>query len=384
MKVLPNQVSARPLDIVFLTTSLCRAGAETQMVRIATALQRRGWKVGVITMLPSTAFLEELKGAGIPLLECPGLPSRVPLRMVYHMIRQLRRWRPALMVTFNFPADVAGRLCGTLAGVPVLVSGFGTSRVKTRLRELFYRFTEPFIAVTVSNSMAGLAYLGGRHILTPAKTMMIRNGLSLEGYPAPMTREQARARLALQGEPFLWVAIGNMRVAKDYPNLLNAAVLCKALHPGFQLKIAGGGAELAGLTAMAQTLGLAGIVEFLGPRQDVAEILRAADAYVLASAWEGTPNALMEAMASGLPVVTTDVGDARALVEKAGAGFVVPPGRASLLAVQMVALMGLDLATRQTMGAKGRDLIRDEFENEQAVDAWEALFRRLAPGNRTE
>lgn len=368
------------MDLVFLTTSLERGGAETQLVRIAATLKRRGWKVGIITLLPSDGLREEVEKAAIPWVECPGLPARVPLKPAFRLIRQLRSWRPPLLITFNYPADVMGRVCGRLAGVPTILSGLRTAQAQPPLREAFYRFTEPLIAMTVSNSHAALARMLARGTLTPSKTAMINNGLNLDAYPDPMTRQEARALLGLRDGEFAWAAVGNLRKAKDYPTLLEACAMIRSEGSGFRLLIIGEGPDRGDLEAMADSLGLADRIAFLGSRRDVPRILKAVDGYVLSSAWEGSPNTLMEAMASGLPSVATDVGDVRVLVEKADSGFVVPPGDPAALADRMLALMALDDSTRQWMGAHGRDLILAEFENERVVDVWEALLGRLAPG----
>jgi glycosyltransferase involved in cell wall biosynthesis len=368
------------MDIAFLTTSLARGGAETQLVRIATTLARRGWQVGILTMFPSELRPEEVERGGIPWVEYPGRLSRVPLRLACHLTRQLRQWRPQVLVTFNYPADVVGRICGRLAGVPRIISGLRTAQRQPPFRERFYRYTEPLITLTVSNSQAALDAMAARKTLTLSKTAMIHNGLILGEYPAALGREQARSRLGLPDNRFLWLAVGNLRPAKDYPTLLEAAAQCLSQRPDFKLIIVGDGPDRDELERRSTALALMETVEFLGSRADVPEILRAADAYVLSSAWEGSPNTLMEAMASNLPAVATDVGDVRDLVERAGAGYVVPPRDPRRLAEGMLALMSQKPDLRQEMGAKGRDLIMREFENDRVVDIWEALLRRVASG----
>ena len=159
------------MDIAFLTTSLERGGAETQLVRIATTLRRRGWEVGILTMLPSSAFLEEVREAAIPLVQCADARARFPWRTGLRMIRQLRQWRPAILVTFNFPADAFGRLCGRIAAVPTIVSAVGTTHIKSSARRNFYRYSEPLVAVTVANSKAA------------ARSMVFSSSRTLPGQP---------------------------------------------------------------------------------------------------------------------------------------------------------------------------------------------------------
>ena len=309
--------------------------------------------------------------------------------MPWQIIRQLRRWRPTILATFNYPADACGRLCGRIALVPTIVSAVGTTRIKNALRKQFYRFTEPLIAMTVANSKAAAISMNQEGILSSRKTRVIPNGMLLEQYPDRARREDVRADLGVRDGEFLWIAVGNLRPAKDYPSLLEAAAWCAATRPGFRLKIVGAGADAnlkitddapyaKGLRQRALALGLDLAVEFLGSREDVPRLLKAADAFVLSSAWEGMPNTLMEAMASGLPVVATDVGDVRELVEEGGSGFVVPPGDPQALATRMLAMMTLGEAAMHDMGAKGMERIRERYENERVVDEWETLFRGLA------
>jgi len=368
------------MDVVFLVTSLDRGGAETQLVRIASTLRRRGWTVGIITMLPSTAFLDDLREAGIPLVECITAPGQLPWRMIPKVTRQLRTWRSPVLVTFNFPADVMGRLCGRLAGVPTILATLRTAHVKNTLRKLFYRLTEPLITLTVSNSQAAVTYMVSRGLLTPRKTRVIPNGLLASTYPAPSHRDELRAELGITPREFLWLAVGNLRPAKDYPTLLAAAETCAARCPDFRLCVVGGGEALPSLLAEVKARGLDGAVQFLGARPDVPRLLGAGDAFVLSSAWEGMPNTVMEAMASGLPVVATQVGGVGELLEEGLSGHIVPSGNPERLAAQMASIMAMTPEARMRMGSAGRERMHTHFDIEPVVDQWEALLRNPKGG----
>ena len=369
------------MDIVFLADHLVRGGAERQLTRIAATLRRRGWTVGIITMLPSVEFLEELKAADIPLFECskrmPWLPY-LPVLMTFRMILQLARWRPAVLITFNYHGDIMGRLCGRIAGVKAIVASLRTAHVKTPLRERIYRQTERLIDLTVSNSHAAITYMLSHKILTPTKTMVIPNGIVASSFPHPVTREEARSEFGFSPGAFLWLAVGNLFPAKDYPTLLAAAERCATSSPAFHLLIAGAGEEEADLLADADRRGLTGKVHFLGSRADVPRLLRACDAFVLSSAWEGMPNTVMEAMASGVPVVSTDAGGVRELLREGVCGYIVPIRNPEALAERMIHTMTLDKEERFRMGAAGRERIAHHFENERVVDRWEMMLRQLS------
>jgi glycosyltransferase involved in cell wall biosynthesis/peptidoglycan/xylan/chitin deacetylase (PgdA/CDA1 family) len=367
------------MDVVIITDMLGRGGAETQLTRLAKALKVRGWKVGIISMLPPNDFEDELKKAGIPFMLCMEQPSREPFTMAIRMYRQLRRWRPGVVVTFNFYADILGRLCGRLAGVPVIVASLRTAHMKTRLRERIYRYTEFLVDLTASNSKAALDYMLSRELLTPDKTTVIPNGMITLDYPAAISREEARTEFGVPQDVYMWLAVGNLRLAKDYPTLLEATARCAASSRDFRVCIAGGGDLLEDLQAETRARGLEGIVEFLGScsQKEVTHLLRAANSLVLSSAWEGLPNTVMEAMASGVPVVATQVGGVNELVEPGVSGFIVPPRDPERLADQMRVMMDLDEDARLRMGAAGRQYILDGYENERVVDRWESRFVQL-------
>jgi glycosyltransferase involved in cell wall biosynthesis/peptidoglycan/xylan/chitin deacetylase (PgdA/CDA1 family) len=369
------------MDIVFLTDHLVRGGAETQLTRIAATLKRRGWEVVIVSMFPSVEFLEDLKAADIPLFECSHASPKLTwlmIPMAWRMTLLLRRWRPAVLITFNYHGDIMGRVCGRLAGVPAIVASQRTAYVKTRFREWVYRYTECLIDLTASNSHAAIRYMVIRHILNPMKTMVIHNGIVASSFPAQVSPEQARLEFALPETAFLWLAVGNLRPAKDYPTLLAAAERCVAAVPAFHLLIAGGGEDLDAARAEVERRGLAGKVHYLGLRTDIPALLRACDAFVLSSAWEGMPNTVMEAMASGLPVVSTDAGGVRELVLPGQSGYIVPCGDSAALAGRMIQVMAMDRDTRLRMGASGRERIARTFDNERVVDRWEAMMRRMA------
>jgi glycosyltransferase involved in cell wall biosynthesis/peptidoglycan/xylan/chitin deacetylase (PgdA/CDA1 family) len=368
------------MDIVFLTDHLVRGGAETQLTRIAATLKRRGWTVGIITLLPSEEFLEDVHSADIPLFECSRkVPKRyyLPLSMAFRLVRQLRHWRPSVLISFNYHSDIMGRVCGRLAGVPAIVASQRTAHVKTPLRMKTYRVTEGLIRLTVSNSHAAITYMLKRGILTPRKTMVIPNGILASSFPAPITREEARKEFPFSKDAFIWLAVGNLRPAKDYPTLLVAAERCAAATPRFHLLIAGSGEEEASLLAEANRRNLSGRVHFLGSRKDVSRLLRACDAFVLSSAWEGLPNSVMEAMASGVPVVSTDAGGARELVLQGICGYIVPTRDPDALSDGMLHVMAMSQDERIRMGDAGRERILRYFDNERVVDRWEVMIQQV-------
>jgi glycosyltransferase involved in cell wall biosynthesis len=204
----------------------------------------------------------------------------------------------------------------------------------------------------------------------------VANGVDAELYRemSQGARAEMRTGLGLAGE-FAWLAVGRFEVAKDYPNMLHAFARVREHRPDAVLLLAGRGSLQAETEALARDLGVFAAVRFLGIRADVPALLGAADGYVMSSAWEGLPMVLLEAAASGLPIVTTRVGGNAEAVRDGETGFLVPPREHEALASAMLRLMNLDVADRRRMGARGREHVRLRYGLARVVEQWEEVYR---------
>ena len=145
------------------------------------------------------------------------------------------------------------------------------------------------------------------------------------------------------------------------------------------LMIAGDGPLRPAMEVLAQDLGLKDRVRFLGIRHDIPELMNAADGYVMSSAWEGMANVLLEAGATGLPIVATDVGGNREVVQDGETGLLVPPKNPKALAGAMLCLMDLSGDERWQMGEAGRRYIQAKYSLDRVTDMWEKLYGNLLP-----
>jgi glycosyltransferase involved in cell wall biosynthesis len=189
-------------------------------------------------------------------------------------------------------------------------------------------------------------------------------------------RESLRRSLGLEGE-FVWLAVGRFEIAKDYPNMLRGFARVRERHPGAVLLLVGRGSLQGETEALVRDLGLGGRVRFVGVRNDVPEFMSAADGYVMSSAWEGMPMVLLEAAAAGLPIVATAVGGNHEVVCGEESGFLVPPRDGDALGAAMLRMMGLSEAERRSMGARGREHVRNTYSLMRVVERWENLYREV-------
>jgi glycosyltransferase involved in cell wall biosynthesis len=178
-------------------------------------------------------------------------------------------------------------------------------------------------------------------------------------------------------QKFVWLAIGRFEDAKDYPLMLRAFSQGEAEKRDAVLVLVGDGSKKEQAENLARELGLASWVLFLGERRDILELYNAADAYVMSSAWEGMPNVLLQAAATGLPIVATNVGGNREVIVDGQTGFLVPPKNPTALTGAMRRLMNLPPAARQAIGQSGRAYVKAYYSLDRVVDRWERLYMEL-------
>jgi len=353
--------------VALVTNSLARGGAETQLVHLARGLVDRGDEVAILSILPRVE-LAEIDALRLPVASLGVGSFARGATAVARGTRVLQGWAPDTVVSFVYQANLLGRCAGRAARVPTIVSSIRNERFGGRARDWLMRATDPLATVTTTNSQFAADRLVARGVVPQRRIAVVPNGIDPARYRAdPAARERVRSRLGLV-DAFTWLAVGRLEAQKDFVTLLRAFSVLRA--PGPVLLVAGTGSERDALEAIAFELGCGERVRFLGARDDVPELLAASDALALSSAWEGSPNVVLEAMVASRPVVATDVGGVRELVEHGRTGMVVPPRRPRALASAMRALAGHSPARRAEMGAAGAAKAAREHSLGAARAAW--------------
>jgi glycosyltransferase involved in cell wall biosynthesis len=303
------------------------------------------------------------------------------VRVLIGAVRLLRSWRPDVVVSFLFYSNVLARLAAAIARVPIVVSSVRTERFGGRVSDAVLRGTDRLATLTVTNSRTTARRLVADRIVPENRLLVIPNGVSLDAFAHHREdRGPTRRALGISDDEFLWLAVGHLEPIKDYPTLLRATATLRDSWPSVKLRIAAEGSQRVALETMVGELHLEGTVRFLGLRADVPRLLAAADALVLSSLWEGLPNAIIEALAAGVPVVATSGGGTSELVEPGMTGFLVPPRDPQALAAAMSELMQLPPKRRSEMGAAGRGFVAEHFALDQVMGRWEELIGELDRG----
>jgi glycosyltransferase involved in cell wall biosynthesis len=364
------------LRILFLLTSLAYGGAETQVVRLAIRLKLRGWEVAVASLMPPKAYVEDLEAAGIPVFSL-GIRRKLPdPRPVLRLVQIIRKWRPDIVHSHMVHANLLARIVRFLAPIPVLICSARSIDEGSRFREILYRLTDSLCDLTTQVSHAGLERYVRVGAVPRHKIRYIPNGVDTERFK-PNLEDRLKFRKELGVEGFVWLAVGRFDPPKDYPSMLQAFARVVHKHSNTILLIAGDGPLRKTMENLARELGIEKRTKFLGIRRDIPQLMNAADAYVMSSSWEGMPNVLLEASATGLPIVATDVGGNREIVLDGVTGFLVPPRNPEALARAMLRIMDLSDEERKEMGKRARKHIEVKFNLDRVVDLWEILYYEL-------
>jgi glycosyltransferase involved in cell wall biosynthesis len=365
------------IKVCLLSSGLGRGGAEKQLTALASRLVEDGCDVQVVSMIPLDRASVDLAVSGIPVTSL-GMARGIPdIRALARLTVALRQQRTQLLVAFNTPACLLGRVAGRAASVPAIVSSLRNQRIGGPCRERLLRWTDGLGSISCTNSEIVAKSLIERKVVRANRMRVIPNGLAPTRPPELTMIREVRAQLGVATDEFLWLAVGRLELQKDYTNLLGAAHRLKTLGLRFKLVIAGIGPLQRQLQGLTQTSGLSDAVTFLGLRDDIAALLSAADGFVMSSAWEGLPNAVMESLSSGTPVVATDVGGIRELVSDGSSGFISPARDPGRLSESMSRLMNCDQQAREQMGAVGRAHVLGHFSMSRALDLWQDLFAEL-------
>jgi glycosyltransferase involved in cell wall biosynthesis len=349
------------------------------LFRAAAGLRARGLDVHVVSILASDYYGARLEREGVPLVCLDASRTTSPARILPRFLQYLKDVRPAAIAGFDYPGSMLARVGGAVARIPVVISSIRTENLGTSLRKIALAWTDSLATVTTTNSESVARKLVEAGAISGRRVRVIPNGLDVQTV-SPALRQgrlALRRSLGVAETDFFWFAAGGLDAPKDYPNLLVAMALLAKMPPSIRLAVAGQGPLLGTLRERVASLGLESVVSFLGLREDVPACMAAADGTVLASAWEGLPNVVIESLAVGTPVVCTDVGGAREVVEHGRSGFVVPSQNPEALAAAMSALMTCPDAQRQQMGEAGRRHVEEHFALDSILTRWSGLFEEL-------
>jgi len=351
--------------ICHVSMTLLTGGLERLLVEFARHHDAQRFDLRFVTLAELGPPADELRQMGFS-VESVGLPRRGKLAALRSLRSRLQRDRVDIVHTHNTYAHFYGTVAASWAGVPhVINSQHGRGCGPRAKDKLLFRLANLKASRVIGVSEDAAALCRGEDPWAASKTKVIWNGIDTSRF---VYRGPAQAPVA--------ISVARLSPEKDFPTLLQAVAIVVCEVPDFKLLMIGNGAERAQLEALTQTLGIGPNVEFLGERSDVPELLARAGFFVSSSKSEGISLTILEAMAVGLPVVTTRVGGNPEIVIEGQTGHLVPDQNPGALAAAMLQM----LAHREAwpaMGERGRQRVEQQFEIRTMIRQYEALYTEV-------
>jgi glycosyltransferase involved in cell wall biosynthesis len=380
--------------VLILTVGFTVGGAEQLILMTAPRLRRDGFEVTVACLKEWGPVGDELQAAGVRALAL-GARSPIDPRAAGRLISLLRRERIQIVHAHLFLANLVARVLGRLSGDPVVITTHHDTDLWMGSRHrLLERVTAPLSDAVVTCSEAVRQYALATYRLRPGLVQTLRNAIVIPERPAgAATRERVRALLCAGPEDRLIATVGRLdEPKKGLAVFLRAAGrLARLMQDNgshgapaqARFVLVGDGPARPRLETLAREEGIDHLTTFMGERRDVRELMEGFDLFVQPSLWEGFGVTLLEAMASGLPIVASRVGGIPEIVRDGETGLLVPPGDAGALAEECLRLLHHpDLAAR--MGEAGRTRLEEQFGIDRLVGETARLYRDLLARRRGE
>jgi sugar transferase (PEP-CTERM/EpsH1 system associated) len=391
-------VASRPPLVVHLVYRLDIGGLETLLVDTINRMPAQRYRHAVVCLTDYTDFAKRITRADVELFALhkqPGLGLDSHLKL----FKLLRRLRPAILHTYNL-GTVEYAAVAMLAQVPVRVHAehgrdagdpHGTNRKHNLLRRLLVPVIDRYVPVS-SDLRQWLKNVVG---IPDAKNQFIGNGVDTERFRAgavagdplePWSAPGTLARGVATPAPFVIGTVGRLQDVKDQACLIDAFARLRQLLPAerdrLRLVLVGDGPLRARLAERIAAANLEHVVVLAGPRSDVAPVMRSFSLFALPSMAEGTPVTLLEAMASGLPVVASRVGGIPELVVDGATGTLVPAGDPEQLAIALASYIS-DSARARLHGAAGRARVEQQYSIAAMIASYLALYDGLCQTKTT-
>ena len=376
---LPDEPQSRPIRVGFVLHVMQVAGAE---VLVKEAIRRLGDAITpTVFCLDRVGQLGEEHLANGGDLVCLNRRPGRDFRVSWNLAKEIRKRKIDVIHAHQyspfFYAAFAKLLARPMPRLILTEHGRHYPDIVSPNRRAFNRIVLDRAADAV-NACCGFSAKAMRDLdgFRGGRIEVIENGIEVDRYSTVADKSELRHRFGLNAQRRYLAHVARHHPVKDQNMLIRAFALAAASIPDVDLLMVGDGPLRGELEELTRTLGIADRVIFLGIRSDVPDVLRVADAFALTSVSEAASLTLLEAMATGLPVVVTNVGGNPEIIRHEREGLLVPRGDAKACGEAFTRLMcDPELAAR--LGKAGRERAVEKYQLEQTVRAYHRLYRRL-------
>ena len=370
------------MRILHVISGLAVGGAERQLIILSRELQRRGHKVLIYTLNHTVPRLPELNGSGVEVVVDQKRLRLDPL-VIARLRRTARSWGADIAHGWLYDGNIYTRVALRGLGIPIINSERSGNYRLSYAQRLGYALTRGWETALIANSHAGLAFASPLHRIPPERGHVVWNGVDLANLDLEAAAPPAlRSTLWPGQEVSIACLVGSITPPKDHLLALDTAAVLHQRDPRWRFLFVGDpwretGAYQRAVQARFRELRLENICHFTNERTDAIAHIAASDVLFSTSLFEGFPNVVLEAMACGTPVVSTEYSDIRRILPLSWQ--VVPQRRPELLAaaIQRAACERSSVVTAQ------RAWVERHATAERSVTAMEAVYTLYATRNST-
>lgn len=351
-------------------------GVQQQLLSLLKAYNRERFNPIFCCLGPKEEIGKEIEGTGIEFIPLNKLRyNRFSPGIVLELHRLMKKKQIHVVRTHRYRSNLYGRLAAFLAGVPVIIASVHDNyrtdkRPKRRImNRILSKITDKIVAVSEDVKEDIMRY----DRIDPSKIEVIPNGIDVERFNPEKNTTDIRKEFSLEEDDIVIGFIGRIVTAKGLEYLLDALPYLKGEFKSIKFLIVGEGSLVEELKERAKKNNIFDNILFTGKRRDIPEILASINIFVMPSIAEGFPNALLEAMAMGKPIVTTEVGGIPEIVKNGFNGLLVPPRDTVSLSKAIKELISNDRLAAK-LGQAARDLVHDNLSIKAIAQKWQSLY----------
>jgi len=363
------------MKIVLIITGLTMGGAETQVCALADNLVQQGDEVHIIVLAGEIQTLPKNNNVKIHRVNMKKNPLGL-LKAILYSSKLIKEVGPDVVHSHMVHANIFARLLRVFIKIPKLISTVHSSNDGGYIRKIAYRATHFLANITTNVSHEAVKKFEDNRAVPKGGMLVQYNGVDMDYFHKRNSNDLIRNEFLIQPTTHVLLAIGRMTEAKDYPNLFQAISYMNLQH--IVLLIAGTGPLESELKQLSYDMSLQDKIIFLGIRNDIPELMSAADLLVLSSEWEGLPMVIGEAISTECLVVTTDAGGSKEWFPKNLQHLVVPVKSPEILANKIDELLIQPLTISNAIKKQAKLFVQNKFSIKKTVSDWRALYSNIS------
>ncbi len=363
-------------NILHLSETSEPGGSETILVNISKNIDTNEYRSHVC-LLEEGWLSNQVQDIGINLSVIENKRSYDPIFLA-KLISLIRQEKVDLIHAHEFMMNVYGSVAAKITSIPMI----GTIHGKGYFTNKKSRILAYKLAISLCSQMIAVSENLRKYIIKElklkdaSKIVTMYNGIDLKKYSVKNTYCNIRNELGISSNTLIVGIVGSLFTVKGVSYLLEAVKEVVTCFPNFRLLIVGEGDQESTLKNKVISLGLQNIVDFLGFRNDIPEVLSLFDIYICSSLSEGLPLSVVEAMAASKPVVATNVGGLPEIVIDNETGYLVEPRNSAALA-EKISILLQNKSLREQMGIRGRKITEEKFSLKTMIDNYQNLYKKL-------